>query len=120
MPAGAEEFKSELGAEIERRFEESAIEVDVEPLKFGFQFSEYVSSRAAVYATKFATGWLTLPRVGSARLEEPASLPRPTLVEQFIAKGFPSGELSRDASARDDSYLLAREEWTFGGMGFSR
>jgi hypothetical protein len=65
---------------------------------------------------------MAYPNPGSSRLEQPASLPQPTLVETFIAKGFPSGELSRDASVRDDSYLFAEEDgrFTFGGLSFSR
>jgi hypothetical protein len=119
--AHAEDFQLQLGAEIERRFEDASIDFDVAPLKFGCQFSEYVSSRATVYVTKFSKGWLIpSPAHGSSRLESPASLPQPTLVETFISKGFPSGELSRDATLQDDPYLFAREECTFSGMKFSR
>jgi hypothetical protein len=119
----SEEFQSQLAAEIERRFEDTSLEVDVAPLKFGCQFSEYVASWAPVYIAKFSAGWLIVPPShGSPSLETAASLPQPTLVEAKIAKGFPSGEPAKPHEAHDDgySYLLAEEEFSFGGVKFSR
>jgi hypothetical protein len=128
--AQSEEFQSKLGAEIERRFEDSAIQVDNAPLEFGCEFSKYVASRLPVPVdsqqlrihNRHARWMMFLPFYRSQRLDEPASLPRPTFVERQIAKGFPSGEAAKGDEAPDDgySYLLAEDEFTFGGLTFSR
>jgi hypothetical protein len=116
----SEEFQSQLGAEIERRFEDAVIEVDGAPLEFGCEFSAYVASRIGLRTFK-SGGWAFIsPTKGSTRLDEAAKLPQPTLVETFIAKGFPSGELSRNATVQDDSYFLAKKESRFGRWWFSR
>ena len=45
---------------------------------------------------------------------------QPTVVERFIERGFPSGQANQKPAAWDDSYLLAEEGFTFGGLQFSR
>jgi hypothetical protein len=110
--AQSEELQSQLGAEIEKRFEESAIDIDDAPLDFGCSFSKHVTSRVQVLSKSGSAIFLMIPPCrGSRRLEEPVSLPRPTFVEMQIAKGFPSGEAAMGEEPPDDgySYLLAEE-----------
>jgi len=116
-PTIAAEFKSQLGDEIERRFEAATIEVDESPIEFSCKFSKYIASERVPVGN---FGWYpaNLHLQGSHHLEEPASLPQPTIVETYIAKGFPSGEREKGIkkAVRDYSYHLAPDYRSYRGV----
>jgi hypothetical protein len=121
-PAISADFKSQLGDEIERRFEAASVDLDKSPIEFGCKFSEFTASRVKLRGNVPGVMYLMTSHHHDYHLEEPASLPQPTIVETYIAKGFPSGEREKGIkkTLRDDSYHLAERKVTFGGLEFSR
>jgi hypothetical protein len=116
-PARSAEIKSELSDDIDQRFEESTIEVSDLPIEFGCEFSKYVASRKYLGRTSGVNCLLIMSREGSKHLEEPASLPQPTLIETYIAEGFPSGNREQVKEAvHDDSYHLAPDYRSYRGV----
>jgi len=108
--ATAEEFNYSLANEIEHKFPEPDAAVD----------DAGILESALLFTQTFQASKEGMLGPGVQMDHPPLPWRPPTFVEMVIEEGYFSDRGTKPLVRRDDSYLLAERDFTFGGMKFSR